>query len=906
MNIIREGMTTEFVQPDEGRKTKDEELALSLPKGRRTKDGGKFWRSSFGLSPPSSVLLNLLACGVMLVLALVFMSGGLGPGRVAAPMESLLVYPPWQANYPDVHPSLAGGDILLQQLPWHQWIGDELKAGRFPLWAPGPLGGYPFFAHYQPGALYPLSLLWALLPTGAGLGIIMVLRLWLAGLGMWGFLRAMRLHPAASLLGALGYMFSASMVDWLSWVGNSGVQLLIPWLAWAIYLWCAERKRGALVGLAALTALAILAGQPEILFMVGFTMGVWALGLTLGSLLRGRVRVETHSHASLPPDILPSVETHSHASLHARRRWAWQLGGLAGLAGLAVAAVVGLATGAIQLLPFAEALGLSASAAFRDTGTGLAVVHLDAGSILYWALPRTWGLIADGVLGGKDNPTEANSYIGLVALPGLVLAVVGVVRRRREINLSTMLPWVVTAVFAWLIAYDDTLGKLIRSLPGFKQSIGLRWIIIVAFSLLVVSAFGWDWLARRVEARASTEGWLPLRKMGALGGFGIGWLSLGVALLLAHLVGLWPAPDLGQQAGVWYAPTDSYRFYWIVWAIGLAMAIIGAMLVWASRWRGGRFIMPILLGALLVADLWRLLLGANPSAPADLYFPQTSFIKQLSATVPPTERIIAQDAVLPANTGLVYGFRDWRGQDVMISARAYQAAQFLSPSYINTVGDAYNMFMPDVNLLVAPALGIRYFILPQGINPNQPSTEDPGRPNFKRLAYKDGLGLWEAEGVPGFAYLSDYVWAVADEPGATHWMTSLTWQKIRAYASMVEAPASAVSSIKHDPAGSSPGSTTVRQYTPGHVLLDVNATRPGLLIVAESYYPGWRATLDGQPIEILRANYLSQGVVAPQGRHTVELKYEPDSFRNGALLSGLGLLGLLGLGLWAWRRGKRS
>jgi uncharacterized membrane protein YfhO len=72
-------------------------------------------------------------------------------------------------------------------------------------------------------------------------------------------------------------------------------------------------------------------------------------------------------------------------------------------------------------------------------------------------------------------------------------------------------------------------------------------------------------------------------------------------------------------------------------------------------------------------------------------------------------------------------------------------------------------------------------------------------------------------------------------------------------------------------------------------------------VVAESWYPGWRATLDGQAAPILRANYLSQGVVVPAGRHVVELRYQPDSFTIGAALSGLAALAGLALVVWAVR-----
>ncbi|MEO5952197.1 MAG: YfhO family protein, partial [Chloroflexia bacterium] len=111
-----------------------------------------------------------------------------------------------------------------------------------------------------------------------------------------------------------------------------------------------------------------------------------------------------------------------------------------------------------------------------------------------------------------------------------------------------------------------------------------------------------------------------------------------------------------------------------------------------------------------------------------------------------------------------------------------------------------------------------------------------------------------------------------------------------------------VSGIQPPSDGSSPGAASVDEYTPGYIRLTTDGTRSALLVVSESFYPGWHATLDGQPVEILRTNYLSQGVVVPAGKHTIEMKYEPDSFRNGALLSFTGLLGLVGLLVWSRRR----
>jgi uncharacterized membrane protein YfhO len=60
---------------------------------------------------------------------------------------------------------------------------------------------------------------------------------------------------------------------------------------------------------------------------------------------------------------------------------------------------------------------------------------------------------------------------------------------------------------------------------------------------------------------------------------------------------------------------------------------------------------------------------------------------------------------------------------------------------------------------------------------------------------------------------------------------------------------------------------------PGRLVLDVSSGADGLLVVSQPHYPGWRAQLDGQPVPILRVDYLLQGISVPAGAHRVELSY---------------------------------
>lgn len=83
--------------------------------------------------------------------------------------------------------------------------------------------------------------------------------------------------------------------------------------------------------------------------------------------------------------------------------------------------------------------------------------------------------------------------------------------------------------------------------------------------------------------------------------------------------------------------------------------------------------------------------------------------------------------------------------------------------------------------------------------------------------------------------------------------------------------------------------------------LQVDAIRPSYLVVADQFYPGWQATIDGTPVEIQRANCAFRAVAMPPGKHRVSMKFRSQSISQGMYLSLAGLLLLCGLA-WFYSR----
>jgi hypothetical protein len=82
-------------------------------------------------------------------------------------------------------------------------------------------------------------------------------------------------------------------------------------------------------------------------------------------------------------------------------------------------------------------------------------------------------------------------------------------------------------------------------------------------------------------------------------------------------------------------------------------------------------------------------------------------------------------------------------------------------------------------------------------------------------------------------------------------------------------------------------------YEPNVLAVVVNTPQPAYLVLSETYYPGWQATIDGEPAPIYRANTAFRAVyIAEPGEHTVLLSFRPLSVIIGLAISGLTVVGL--------------
>jgi hypothetical protein len=345
----------------------------------------------------------------------------------------------------------------------------------------------------------------------------------------------------------------------------------------------------------------------------------------------------------------------------------------------------------------------------------------------------------------------------------------------------------------------------------------------------------------------------------------------------------------------------------VAWSVLFAALMAGGATVLATR--RGR-IAPFAAAALAVLDLAVAQRAVNPTVPAEVLSPPPITLRAIERK--PTTRIFvfsyeAQRADPPLRRPPMFD--------------AFEAAPGLNadPMVARAVG--LQMYLPST---VASRWGLAtgYEADWLGIGPRElldldrlllDSEETPGFLRMMRLGaidyvvalHREGLEDLEFAGVfPSPFARPIHVYRVPDPlPRVFAVATARVLDGRAAQAALVD-PAfdprrEAVLSAGTSISGGSGSRTESRlvEHAPDRVQADVDTDVPAYLVVVDAWAPGWRASVDGVPAPVVRANLAFRAVPVSPGHHRVELRYRPRSVRDGLVVSGLAVLASIAVAL---------
>jgi hypothetical protein len=788
-----------------------------------------------------------VAALIYAVLSVLMVGQGLLPGRTLSGSDSLLSSVPWQQSKPANVPGLGTNFELADSAdvfqPFLQYTRDRLPS--IPLWNPYQMAGRPLLADGQSAVFSPFSIPSYILPFWESLAVAAILKLFLAAFGAYVFCRILGMRFGGALVSGIVFAFGTFFVIWLSWPLTS-VYAFIPWTLALTELLIRRPEPTTVAGLAAVLGLQFLGGHPESSFHLVFTTTVFFVF---------RLLLHWWPDRREPRRLLRPVVAFAAA----------------GIAGAALAALV--------LAPFLEFLLHSGDLSRR--------VHAAAG---YW--PRKYiGALFLHDYWGRPTQVDLEAFMQVrgwyAGAATLMLAAAALVLRRSAERIAV----VAYALFCvCMVIGIPPVFKIVSSLPGFSAAHNERLLIYVLLSLALLAGWGTDDLcvperlrlpSRRVVLSCAAAIFLiPVLWLIAAGTLNLHELGAGLRVAWGFEHPPLPLPGADVRGSATAAIVrDSSLLMWLPLA-GAGLALI------ALRLRARRplpvAIFVALIALLLAADLFRANVGFNPAIPTRTAVPPvTGAIRYLQSRRP--NRFIGVSTLeltqpLPADLAMHFGLYDARGYDFPVEKHL---DQLWRRSVAPGVGDftqpeefagatpaalrALNLLSVS-DLLVGPLQAIKFPVRGPGIH----------------VAYRgsDGVVYANDRALPRVFVVGAQQVASGDQ-AALDAVTAPGFDGRRV--AVTEQPLPGVA--QGGRGGGSSASASLRSYAPEHVVIDADANRPGLLVLTDDFYPGWKATLDGRAVPIHRVDFLLRGVVLPPGRHLVEFRYQPASWTIGWIVS---------------------
>lgn len=741
------------------------------------------------------------------------------------------------------HVSFFWEDFLYQYYPYRTFASTAFLHGQIPLWNPYSFCGMPFAADITGAVFYLPNLLMLPWISGDRLNawayeIFVILHFVLAMVGMYVCARAFRLQRIPSAFSALAYALSGFMITHAIHI------VMISQAAWfplAILFFkktLDDRSPVFMILSGFVLSMIICSGHPQITLYLFVFLFAFFLFQTIN-----RARDQYALEKKVPFMLL-------------------------GRDALFAAGVVAVALGlaAIQLFPTSELADLSIREDFSFARTTEG--EMQWSQLLTLVIPKFFG--TSNALGAENTYPfwgtgaswvywETCVYFGI---PALLLALFAAWRLRENRYIAFVTGF---TVFALLYALGDNFilhGFFYNYVPGFGRfRVMGRWGYFLSFGGCQLAGFGLQFLITEekrskvlprilLAVAAVPAGILVLLKGGFLDGFLLDQIKNG-ALHYENAASILPVITslAAGQTGI---------------SLGIVLA---SCVVLYLFWK--RSIPPerALLLLFLVQFVDLLVFGFsqnNGTVNPETYFSEQRQLIDRIKHEQQSEyfRVNGRNGgyiLIDRNQGLMDRIFMTEGYTQLALLRRYPPAPDLDAMY-RLMNSRYRVRLDTVAVQ-----------------------------NQRRL--RPRVEIDTAYLPRAFFVYRDSVFSTPDEESA--WMSSRGFDPRETAALEVDP------GIHVPEDGSSPHwSARIDAYDLNAMSLSVSTTQRGLLVLSEIYYPGWTATLDGQPTMIYRADWSLRCLVVDPGEHKVEFRYQPASFRNGAIATALtAVVCLAGLGV---------
>lgn len=752
-------------------------------------------------------------------------------------------------------------DAHMTHWPWRRVAMAMLSSGHAPFVNETASGGQPFLANPNAGLLYPTVLLEKVVGPAAAFNLHYLLHVLWAFLGARALASRLGLSEGGAFFSGVAFAFSGTMLSYGSAFANAGPAA--AWLPWCVAVAIDVARSETLLRLLSAAAAAglafglqLLAGEPAISLLTLASAGVAALAATLA-----------------PPGARIARVGRTAA------------GGL--LAGLLAAGVA-----APLLLPLSRVLALTYRGQHLYSARAFGASPFALWRIGEWFFPRLGG--DPGALGAgahwQYRLHEGDLvYIWSVTFGVLPLLAFGVAAARRDFWSGKTILLAAGGLVTLLFSFGFALPfyRLLYSMEFLRRlRYPIKFYLLTTLCVALLAGFGMDALRRRRAGRLEAVLLTGICALFAAAFFAAGQNGFLDRAVRPHLTGFAASPEELLPAIRHVFRGDAL--------FGAAAAVLLAVVLFLRRPERGRA-HALALAALLLALPWGLPLFvsadqkdlARPPAllpvmhgPGRLYVsPQLSELPAFASgathpELPPTVAKLARvqvEELIPA-TGAAFGTRYLFDEDPDGSY-----------GWVNRIaGEVLTASGPEERARLLSTFGARWVLAQAGV----------ALPGYRAVTGFSvaGRGLELHEAVAPVAELR---WA-----GRELRRSSLSGSLELVRSDLFRPSSDVVLPGPRDSnpaAGALPARITVRTLDSDRAVADVEAAAPGHLVFSRTFFPSWKAQVDGTPARVLLANGRDLAIALSAGRHRVEIFWSRTPFRSGVGLQLLALVSALAI-----------
>lgn len=719
-----------------------------------------------------------------------------------------------------------GLDLIRFFYPQRVFTNEEISAGRLPLWNPYIFSGNPHLANLQSAVFYPLNAIYLFLPTLIAWSLIVLSQFVLSSIFMYKYLKLIGLSGTASCFGSFTFSFSGYLIVWSQEnlvVGHTA--LWTPLLLYSVEKFIQEKKFKFWLLLSITTAITFLAGHLQTfiyIYALIFSYAIWRNIQLIANLRRI----------------------------------------LANLAILSFAVIVAFLLSAIQFLPSLEIYLLS-----PRHGTLTAEIFqnflLQTNHFLRLLAPDIHGNIAVFNYFGKGAYHETTIYVGVIPL---VASLSALFLAKRNPLIFFFFITTITSLFL-TIENPFVTTVLYANIPLISTFVPSRILVITTVSLAILSAFGMEYLSERKTQKIFS------------------FISFIIMILLVT-IGINLYRQTLNNTAQHFLNTKQY--------FSIKNLILPTLMLFLS----GSITLIVKNNKAITISLFLITIVSQgyffqkylAIGNKELFYPQNKLLSFLQEKSVNYYRYQSLEIPIYSNFSILAKLYSPEGLDPMFPKR--YAELFAAAENQGQVSEqmsrieVYASTLPKEESLNAhrlklfSLLGVKYFTFHnRDYSPELIKRKFPEN-TFKEIAEINNWKIFEYSGtLPRTFLVGNY--QVASRSSEILNLLFAKETDLSKTVILEENLPLSITSSNYD----SSAEAKIISYAPQSIKIETRCSAPKILFLSDSYYPGWKAFVDGIESKIYRANYAFRAVYIPAGTHTVNFVYSPASVKIGATIS---------------------